>query len=114
MPMPPTAIDQPVDLASLVQHQPDTVVSRILAKNAGGSVTLFAFDGGQELSEHSAPFDALVHVVHGHLDVRVGDHTHEVAAGEVLRLPAEVPHAVHAPVSSKMLLVMLKEPKADS
>ena len=99
----------PVLLASHIDYQPDAIVSRVLARSKGGNVTLFAFDAGQELSEHTAPFDALVYSVEGTAHIGVGDRQHSVSAGELLRLPAGVPHWVKAATPFKMLLIMLRE-----
>lgn len=81
------------NLKQLVEYQEQAVVSRMLVKNAGGSVTLFAFDGGEGLSEHEAPFDALVIGVEGGADIQVGGVGHRLAEGETLLIPANVPHA---------------------
>ncbi len=95
------------DLIAPTEHG---IASRILAKTAGGSLTLFAFDAGQGLAEHSAPFEAIVLVIDGRLSVAIGDTTVSAGAGMVVRLPANVPHAVDAPEPSRMLLTMLREP----
>ncbi len=95
-------------LAGLVEVQTEAVVSRTLVKNPAGTVTLFAFDRGQELSEHSAPFDALVQVLDGEATIRIAGEEHRVSAGQVILMPANVPHAVQAPVAFRMLLTMLK------
>lgn len=100
--------EPPAAAAELVAYQPDAIVSRKLLAAPGGNITAFAFAAGQELSEHSTPYDALVLVVDGRARVRVGDTTHEVGTGELLRLPAGVPHAVSAPVPFKMLLTMIR------
>jgi quercetin dioxygenase-like cupin family protein len=71
-------------------------------------VTLFAFDAGQGLSEHSAPFDAFVHVLEGTAELTIGGEAVEASGGELVVMPRDVPHAVHAPTRFKMLLVMLK------
>jgi quercetin dioxygenase-like cupin family protein len=85
------------------------IASRVLARSAGGNVTLFAFDAGQELSEHTAPFDALLLVLDGAFDLTIGGARVRADAGTVVRLPAHVPHAVQAGEASRMLLVMLRE-----
>lgn len=103
--MPP---GQALPLAGLASYSEGSVVSRALVKNAAGSVTLFAFDAGQELSEHTAPFDALVQVLDGEGAFKVGASWAKAAAGEVLLLPAGVPHAVKAERPFKMLLTMLR------
>lgn len=95
-------------LAEMVVVQPDAIVSRTLVKNSAGTVTLFAFDRGQELSEHSAPFDALVQVIDGEATIRIAGADHRVSAGQVILMPANVPHGVQAPVAFRMLLTMLK------
>lgn len=96
-------------LADLVSYQDGAVVSRTLAKSSGGTVTLFAFDKDQALSEHAAPFDALVIVVDGRVDLTIGGKPVPARAGETVLMPANVPHAVSAPERFKMLLVMLRE-----
>jgi quercetin dioxygenase-like cupin family protein len=88
------------------------IASRVLAKTGGGNVTLFAFDASEGLSEHTAPFDALVLVLDGTLDLTIGGTPVAAAPGEIVRLPAHVPHAVDARVPARMLLIMLREPKA--
>ena len=88
------------------------IASRVLARSAGGNVTLFAFDDGEELSEHTAPFDALLLVLAGAFDVTVGGNPVAVGPGSLGRLPAHVPHAVQARERSRMLLVMLRDKQA--
>ena len=99
-------------LADLITPTEGGIASRVLLKTAGGNVTLFAFDSGEGLSEHTTPFDALVFVLDGLLTLTIGGAVVSAAPGAVVRLPAAVPHAVDATVKSRMLLVMLKEPKA--
>lgn len=99
-------------LLDLIAPAPHGIASRVLAKNGGGNVTLFAFDGGEGLSEHTAPFDALVLVIDGRLSLTIGGRAIEAAAGTFVRMPANVPHAVDARQPSRMLLIMLREPKA--
>ncbi len=84
------------------------VLSRTLVKNSAGNVTIFAFGQGQGLSPHTAPFDALVHVLDGTARVTIGDHSHDLGVGEVVLMPAGVPHAVQATTDFRMLLVMLR------
>ncbi len=100
-------------LTELVDVAEGAIVSRVLASSGGGNVTLFAFDRGQGLSEHTAPFDALVQVVDGRLDVTIGGVEIAIGAGEIVRMPAGVPHALHAPEPARMLLTMLREPKPE-
>lgn len=98
-------------LADLIGATPHGIASRVLAKTTGGNVTLFAFDAGEGLSEHTAPFDALVLVLDGSLSLTVGGVAVAAAAGTIVRLPANVPHAVDAPAPARMLLIMLREAK---
>jgi quercetin dioxygenase-like cupin family protein len=97
---------------ALLAYADQGIASRVLARTAGGNVTLFAFDAGQGLSEHTAPFDALVFVLDGTLALTVGGHPVVAARGTVVRMPANVPHALEATVRTKMLLVMLRSPGA--
>jgi quercetin dioxygenase-like cupin family protein len=97
-------------LNTLISVADHGIASRVLAKNAGGNVTLFAFDAGEALSEHTAPFDALVIVLDGAFVLTVGGKSLDAAPGTVVRLPANVPHAVDAVQKSRMLLVMLRDP----
>jgi quercetin dioxygenase-like cupin family protein len=99
-------------LDSLLAYAEQGIASRVLAKTDGGNVTLFAFDVGQGLSEHTAPFDALVFVIEGALALTVGGRAVAATPGTVVRMPANVPHAVEATVRTKMLLVMLRAPGA--
>jgi quercetin dioxygenase-like cupin family protein len=92
----------------LVAYQSGSIVSRILLKTSNGSVTAFAFDEGEELSEHSSPFDALIHVIEGEVEVRIAGVPHVLSAGQLIRLPANDPHAVRALKRFKMVLTMLK------
>ncbi len=96
-------------LSDLVAVAPEAIVSRVLARSSGGSVTLFAFAAGQELSEHTAPFDALVQVVDGLIEVKVGGTPVAVGPNEVVLMPANVPHALKAEADSRMVLAMLRE-----
>jgi len=99
-------------LGDLVTPTDRGIASRVLAKNGGGSVTLFAFDRDEELREHTAPFDALVVVLDGALTLTIGGRPVIAAPGTITRMPANIPHAVLATEPSRMLLVMLREPKA--
>jgi len=97
-----------VALAGQVDYVAGSVVSRTLAKKPTGTITLFAFDAGQGLSEHSAPYDAFVQVVDGVAALRIGGSDVVARAGDVVIMPANVPHAVHATERFKMLLVMIR------
>lgn len=95
-------------LLDLVQYQDGAVISRTLVKKPAGTVTAFAFDAGEGLSEHTAAFDALVLVLEGHAEIAITGKPHRVGAGEFLILPANQPHALRAATRLKMLLVMIK------
>lgn len=97
-----------IRLPDLVDYAAGSVVSRTLAKNNAGTITLFAFDEGQELSEHSAPFDALVQVLDGKVELTIGGEKVGATAGETVLMPANVPHAVRAVANFKMLLTMIR------
>jgi len=99
---------EPQSLTSMIAVQPGAVVSLTVLKKPAGTVTLFAFDEGQGLSEHTAPFDAIVQAIEGTCDVTIGTTPHQLKAGEVLLLPANVPHAVQATSAFKMLLTMIR------
>lgn len=95
-------------LAALITPTERGIASRVLAKAAGGNVTLFAFDLGQGLTEHTTPFDALVMVLQGAMILTIGGKTVRAHPGTVVVMPASVPHALEAEEASRMLLVMLK------
>ncbi len=100
---------RPTVLADVLAVVPGAIVSRTFAKAKGGSLTLFAFDAGQELSEHTAPFDAFVQVLAGRVELTIGGERVLAAAGETVRMPAGIPHAVRAVEPFKMLLVLVRE-----
>ena len=95
-------------LEDLLKYQDGSIVSRVLLKNKGGTVTLFAFDMGEGLSEHTAPFDALVVVTDGEAEVEIAGKSFKVRQGETIILPANQPHAVKATSKFKMLLIMVR------
>ena len=107
--IPPSAALRVVDLITPTEQG---IASRVLAKTSGGNVTLFAFDAGEGLSEHTTPYDALVLVVEGSLTLTIGGTPVHAVPGTIVRMPAGVPHAVDATVASKMVLVMLRELKS--
>lgn len=92
----------------LVEYQSGSVVSRTLIKKSAGTVTAFAFDAGEGLSEHTAPYDALVLGVDGEAEITIANVAHRVSVGQLLKLPAGQPHAVKAMTPFKMLLVMIR------
>ncbi len=97
-----------LNLSSLVDFAPGSIVSRTLLENKAGTITIFSFDEGQGLSEHTAPFDAFVQIVEGAGEFRIGEKTVIAKKGEILVMPANVPHAVKAGERFKMLLTMLR------
>lgn len=95
-------------LGDLVTYQKGTVVSRTLLKQPMGNITIFAFDAGQGLTEHTAAFDALVQILDGKAEITISDKAHHVEAGEAILLPANQPHALAALTPFKMLLTMIR------
>ena len=100
---------QELNLASLIKQTEQGIASRVLAKTSGGNLTLFAFDKGQGLSEHSAPFDAIVMVIEGQLNLIIDGKPVKAEPGTIVKMPANIPHTVEAPIPAKMLLIMLRE-----
>jgi quercetin dioxygenase-like cupin family protein len=96
-------------MAELVAYQEGSVVSRQITKAEAGNVTLFAFDRDQELSEHTAPFDALVHVLEGEAEVRISGKPFHLTTGDAIIMPADAPHALKALQRFKMLLTMIRK-----
>jgi len=91
-----------------IEYQDGAVVSRTILKHDSGSVTLFAFDAGQGLSEHTTPHEALVQIVEGEAEITISGRTHRVKQGEMIRMPAGEPHAVRAATRFKMILTMIR------
>ena len=98
-------------LDSLVTPTDKGIASRVLARTSAGNITLFAFDAGEELSEHTAPFDALALTLAGELSLTIGGKQVRATPDTIVLMPANVPHAVQALEPSRMLLIMLREPK---
>lgn len=96
-------------LADLVAYQPGSVVSRQITKAEAGNVTLFAFDQDQELSEHTAPFDALVHILEGEAEIKISGRPFQLKTGDAIIMPADEPHALRASQKFKMLLTMIRK-----
>ncbi|MFP4472540.1 MAG: cupin domain-containing protein [Candidatus Omnitrophota bacterium] len=91
-----------------IEYQDESIVSREILKKEHGTVTLFAFDEGQGLSEHTAPFDALIQIIEGQAEVTIGGKAQTANEGDLVTMPANIPHAVQAQQRFKMLLVMIK------
>lgn len=96
-------------LADLVGYQEGAVISREIIKQTKGTVTVFAFDKGQGLSEHTAPFDALVHCLEGEVEVKISGDPTTLSKGEMIIMPADNPHSLTALTPFKMLLVLIRE-----
>jgi quercetin dioxygenase-like cupin family protein len=103
-----TPASQVLPIADLIAYQDGAVVSRQIVKAEAGNITLFAFDLGQELSEHTAPFDALVHVLDGEVEVRISGKPNTLKTGDAIVMPANEPHALKALTKFKMLLTMIR------
>ena len=104
-------MDQPpkkFPLLEMIDYQPGAVVSRTILEKPAGTVTLFAFDRGQGLSEHTAPFDALVQVLEGEAEIAISGEPSRLGPGEFIVMPADRPHALEAVQRFKMLLTMLR------
>jgi quercetin dioxygenase-like cupin family protein len=99
---------QPISLQKHVSYAEGAIVSKTVLDKKAGTITLFAFDAGQGLSEHTAPFDAVVQVLEGKLDLTVGGVQVEAQAGELVVMPAHVPHALRANEPAKMMLIMIR------
>ncbi|WP_042702668.1 cupin domain-containing protein [Methanobrevibacter arboriphilus] len=102
---------KPIKIDSLAEYQDESVVSRELIKKEVGTVTIFAFDKGQGLSEHSAPFDAMVQIVDGGAEITISGNKNIVKKGELIIMPANEPHALFANEPFKMVLTMIKSEK---
>ena len=103
-----TPSSQILSMDGLIDYQEGSIVSRVLLKSEAGNVTMFAFDMGQELSEHSAPYDALVQVMDGEAEIRISGKPFNLKSGQAIIMPANDPHAVMAVKQFKMVLTMLK------
>jgi quercetin dioxygenase-like cupin family protein len=99
---------QVVKAAEMINYQDGSIVSRELIKKPTGTVTVFAFDEGQGLSEHTAPFDALVQVVEGEVEIHISGRPHHLTGGEMILMPAHQPHALKAFTKFKMILTMIR------
>lgn len=103
-----TCLGKAVRLETLIGYAPDSIVSKTILDKQVGTVTLFAFDKGQKLSEHTSPYDAIVQVTEGRATVVIGGQPRGVSAGEIIIMPANTPHAVEADERFKMLLIMIR------
>jgi len=101
-------LNQVLNMAGLVDYQKGAVVSRQIIKKQTGTVTVFAFDKGEGLSEHTAPFDALVQILDGEAEITISGKPNRLTAGEMIIMPAGQPHSLKAPARFKMALVMVR------
>jgi quercetin dioxygenase-like cupin family protein len=101
-------MEKTLSFAKEIDYQTGAVVSKEILKKPAGTITLFAFDKGQGLSEHTAPFDASVVIVDGQAEIMISGERHEVKAGEMIVMPANHPHALQAKERFKMLLIMIR------
>jgi len=100
---------QPLNLKHIIEYVDESIVSRTLEKKPAGTVTLFSFDEGQELSEHTAPFNALVQILDGEVELTIGSKVIKAVEGQIVLMPANVPHSLRAIKKFKMLLIMIRE-----
>lgn len=91
-----------------IEYQEQGIVSKQLTMNSAGNITLFAFDKGQEISEHSADFDAVIHIIEGEAEIRIDGKAYQLQAGQMIIMPAKIPHAVKSITAFKMLLIMIR------
>ncbi|MBW2647839.1 MAG: cupin domain-containing protein [Deltaproteobacteria bacterium] len=103
-----SCLGKPQGLAELIVYSQDSIVSKTILDKPAGTVTLFAFDKGQKLSEHTAPYDAIVQVIDGRARITIAGREKEVSDGQVIIMPGNVPHAVAAKERFKMLLTMIR------
>ncbi|MDA3813310.1 MAG: cupin domain-containing protein [Candidatus Cloacimonetes bacterium] len=101
-------VAKPAIISKLVNYQDDSVVSRTLIEKETGTVTLFAFSKGQALSEHTAPFDAMVHILDGKAEITISGNLNILGSGQMIIMPANEPHALKATENFKMLLTMIR------
>jgi len=101
-------VGTPFNLQKYIDYADGSVVSKTLIQKNTGTLTLFAFDAGQGLSEHKAPFDAVVTILDGQAEITIGGNTSTVKSGEMLIMPANITHALHAKERYKMMLVMIR------
>lgn len=96
------------DANRISEYQDGAIVSSTILKKSTGNITIFAFDEGQSLSEHTAPFDALVYIIDGTAEILISKESHKVGAGQMILIPANEPHALKATSKFKMMLIMIK------
>lgn len=95
-------------LVDAINYQNGSIISKQIIKKPNGNITLFAFDKDESLTEHTSPYEAVVYMVDGEMEIKIGGNPYNVKAGEILVMPPDVPHGLKATVKSKMLLTMIK------
>ena len=95
-------------LINSIEYQDGSIVSKQILKKPNGNITLFAFDTDESLTEHTSPYEAVVYMVDGEMEIKIGGNPYNVKAGEILVMPQNIPHGLKATVKSKMLLTMIK------
>ena len=95
-------------LIDTIDYQNGSIVSKQIIKKPNGNITLFAFDKDESLTEHTSPYEAVVYIVDGEMEIKIGGNPYNVKAGEIIVMPANIPHGLKAIVKSKMLLTMIK------
>jgi len=98
----------PQKLIESVEYQNSSIVSKQILKKPNGNITLFAFDKDESLTEHTSPYEAVVYMVDGEMEIKIGGNPYNVKAGEIIVMPPDVPHGLKATIKSKMLLTMIK------
>ncbi len=101
-------IAKAINMGEMLSYQQSAVVSRTIIKKDNGTITIFAFDKGEGLSEHKAPYDALVYIIEGEAEITISGNSNPVKSGEMIIMPANKPHSLKATTNFKMLLVMIK------
>lgn len=99
--------EQVISLRDFVAYQPGSIVSRMLIYTKSGTITVFAFDAGEGLSEHTAPYDAILQILDGEALITIADTEYPMKEGDLIIMPAKIPHAVHAVTRFKMMLTMI-------
>ncbi len=101
-------LSEVINLPAFIDYQSGGIVSKTMVNKKSGTVTIFSFDKGEGLSEHSAPYDALLYVIEGEADITIGGKSYIVKGGEIILMPANIPHAVKSVEKFKMLLTMIR------
>ena len=98
----------PKELLNEVQYQSKSIVSKQILKKTNGNITLFAFDKDEALTEHTSPYEAVVYMIDGEMEIKIGGNPYDIKAGEIIVMPPNIPHGLKATQKSKMILTMIK------